>query len=207
MIACRILQRYLKSIGCNYGGVGYAVLLQRSVPMFASAADDIGAPWDGTTRTQPAQASDGYYLISNGPELAWFCYQVVNNNNRNINGRLTANINLNNKVWTPIGYHDRQYGGTFDGQGFTVTGVYVTTTSNDRGFFGKVTTSAVIKNLNVNDVTVTGNRNYTAGLVGVAVGAQSATATSRASALQAVECIPAALSVRSRAQRYVQTAR
>lgn len=139
-------------------------------PMLASAADDIGAPWDGTTRTQPAQASDGYYLISNGPELAWFCYQVVNNNNRNINGRLTANINLNNKVWTPIGYHDRQYGGTFDGQGFTVTGVYVTTTSNDRGFFGKVTTSAVIKNLNVNDVTVTGNRDYTAGLVGVAVG-------------------------------------
>ena len=104
----------------------------------ASAADDIGVPWDGTTVTQPSKASDGYYLISNGAELAWFRNQIVSNNNRYINGRLTANINLNSKVWEPIGNHDRQYGGTFDGQGFTVSNVYVTSTSVDRALFGKI---------------------------------------------------------------------
>ena len=37
----------------------------------AAAADDIGTPWDGSSRVKtPAQASDGYYLISDGAELA-----------------------------------------------------------------------------------------------------------------------------------------
>lgn len=136
----------------------------------ASAADEIGEPWDGTTATQPAQAEDGYYLISNGAELAWLRNQVVNNVDRSINGRLTANINLDNKVWEPIGNNSRQYAGTFDGQGYTISNLTVTSTSVDRGLFGKITTSAVIKNININDVTITTVRDYAGGVVGVAVG-------------------------------------
>lgn len=136
----------------------------------AAAADDIGTPWDGSSVKTPAQASDGYYLISDGAELAWFRNQIVNNNNRSINGRLTANINLNDKVWNPIGNHDRQYAGTFDGQGFTISNVYVNSTSVDRGLFGKITTSGVIKNVNVNNITIAGTRDYSGGLLGVAVG-------------------------------------
>ncbi len=95
-----------------------------------------------------SDTTDDYYEIGNAGQLYWFSEHVnyrVDNTVPNIatNAKLTANIVVNKnvivngelneakkdtfRVWTPIGYFENNvggYSGTFDGQGFTVSGLY-----------------------------------------------------------------------------------
>lgn len=85
-----------------------------------------GEAWDGTTVTEP-QMDGEVYLISNAAELEWFAV-YVGAGNVEANARLVSNINFNGKARTAFGEYDYQdnssgYNGTFDGAGFTVTGV------------------------------------------------------------------------------------
>ena len=90
---------------------------------------------------------------------------LVNAGNTNVNGKLTADINLRNKDWVPSA---------------TTTGAtQVPSTVRlckeclrnhnhvDRGFFGKLGNNGVIKNLTVENVTIPTTNHYTGGLVGV----------------------------------------
>ncbi len=129
---------------------------------------DDGYPVIGENASAP-ELSDGYYLIYNGYQLEWFMQQV-NGGNLTINAKLMADIDLHNKDWTPIGSDAKQYNGIFDGNGYSVSNVSITTTGVDRGFFGKTTTNAVIKNLTLNNVSVTGAKDYSGTLIGVANG-------------------------------------
>ena len=62
---------------------------------------------------------------------------------------LTADIDLNNENWTPIGPDiDSAYTGTFDGKGHTISGLNVTGNSKYAGLFGAIE-EATIKNLTV----------------------------------------------------------
>lgn len=85
--------------------------------------------------------SGGVYQIGTADELIWFA-DAVNSGSRSIKGKLTADIRLNasgstaNK-WTPIGTQESPFCGTFDGDGHTVSGVYVDT-GDGAGFFGNV---------------------------------------------------------------------
>lgn len=81
-----------------------------------------GAGWDGTTKTEPAQGESGVYLIGTAAELAWFA-DAVNGGQKAINGKLTANINLNGKTWTAIGTSSNKFAGTLDGDSHTVSGL------------------------------------------------------------------------------------
>ena len=72
--------------------------------------------------------------------------------------RLTDDIDLEDKAWTPIGNsasaQGRQFLGSFDGGGYTVSGLYVEGTHGYAGLFGVVgklnqTTTAEVKNLRV----------------------------------------------------------
>lgn len=81
-----------------------------------------GAGWDGTTKTAPTQDESGVYLIGTAAELAWFA-DAVNKGNTTINGKLTANINLNGKAWTAIGTSSNKFAGTLDGDNYTVSGL------------------------------------------------------------------------------------
>ena len=81
-----------------------------------------GADWDGTTKTAPAQDERGVYLIDTAAELAWFA-DAVNGGQKAINGKLTANINLNGKPWTAIGTSSNKFAGTLDGDSHTVSGL------------------------------------------------------------------------------------
>lgn len=86
--------------------------------------------------------SGGVYQISSADELYWFA-DAVNSGSQSIKGKLTADIQLNEEgstenKWTPIGTQDSPFMGTFDGDGHTVSGVYVESESNYVGFFGKV---------------------------------------------------------------------
>ena len=86
--------------------------------------------------------SGGVYQIGTASELIWFA-DAVNSGSQSIKGKLTADIQLNapgsvaNK-WTPIGTQASPFCGTFDGDGHTVSGVYVDSGIDCAGFFGSV---------------------------------------------------------------------
>ncbi|MDE6155783.1 MAG: hypothetical protein K2F67_05025, partial [Eubacterium sp.] len=122
-------------------------------PVFASTA------WDGAEKTEPI-FKDGAYQISNGSELAWFADATKTNST--INAALTGDIDLNDKEWSPIGqpvsgYVTEAFSGTFDGQGHTVSGLYINTSSAFYGLFYCVY-GGTVKNINViGNITTTGN--------------------------------------------------
>lgn len=81
-----------------------------------------GAGWDGTTKTAPTQDKNGVYQIGTAAKLAWFA-DAVNKGDTTISGKLTANINLNDKAWTAIGTDSNKFAGTLDGDNYTVSGL------------------------------------------------------------------------------------
>lgn len=80
-----------------------------------------GEGWDGTTKTEP-KTENGVYQIGTAAELAWFA-DAVNKGDTTISGKLTANINLNGKIWTAIGTSSNKFAGTLDGDSHTVSGL------------------------------------------------------------------------------------
>ena len=112
-----------------------------------------GAGWDGTTKTAPAQDESGVYQIGTAAELAWFA-DAVNGGQKAINGKLTANINLNGKTWTAIGTDSNKFAGTLDGDEahhYTVSGL-----KGSKGLFDYVDSTGKVKNLSV-DAVLTAN--------------------------------------------------
>ena len=102
-----------------------------------------GAGWDGTTKTAPTQDESGVYLIDTAAKLAWFA-DAVQNGQRDISAKLTANINLNGKTWTAIGTDSNKFAGTLDGDNYTVSGLVTT------GLVGELAEGGVVENLRVN---------------------------------------------------------
>lgn len=68
---------------------------------------------------------------------------------------LTADIDLKNKEWTPIGNKTNNFQGTFDGNGHTISNLKITGNKDDVGLFG-YTTVGEIKNLTVHNASVSG---------------------------------------------------
>ena len=74
-----------------------------------------------------------YYKIRNAVELDWFASQV-NSGNGSINAALANDIVYNSgtisasttgaSVWTPIGSRENPFTGIFNGQGYTISGLY-----------------------------------------------------------------------------------
>ncbi|MCC8076375.1 MAG: InlB B-repeat-containing protein [Clostridiales bacterium] len=139
---------------------------------------------------EPAeQNSDGYYEITNAGNLFWFAALVNSTTTITVNGVevtlegltgtyantsnaiLTCDIDLENREWTPIGAYNSfltHYAGVFDGQGHTVSGLYVNSSSNGQGLFGRVREGGTVQNLIVSG-SVTGG-NYVGGLAGASGG-------------------------------------
>ncbi len=154
---------------------------------FTNWTDESGAVFDFSTpiveqtniyaRFETAKSEDGYYLISNLEQLIWFRNEV-NFGNTAINGRLTADIEMNDgkyvmigstasfydsaTMWVPIGgydYSDKEdymkfYGGDFDGDSHTLSGFYIkhdpmAANASELGIFGIITEEASVSNLNV----------------------------------------------------------
>ena len=110
----------------------------------------------------------GYYEIGNADQLFWFAQQVNVKGNKDIKGALTADINLKNKPWTPIGAmgEDNSFRGVFDGQNYTIRGLNVEGSENGVGFFGEVRTGT-IKNFTIyGEVVVNAEVDYVGGVIG-----------------------------------------
>ena len=120
----------------------------------ASAANE--SAWNGTT-VEPRKDASGFYQIGTAEELAWLAVEInsSSNNSQNYSAVLAADIDLGYRPWTPIGCYvdwrdNHPYRGVFDGQGHTVSGLYVTALSNGyAGLFGYTSGNTTIKNLTV----------------------------------------------------------
>ena len=89
----------------------FAVMAVFSTAVFAEDEDPCAMPANLTE-------IDGVYQIGTCGDLYKFA-AMVNGGETGINGRLTADIDLNGsdtKQWTPIGTAEKPYKGTFDGK-------------------------------------------------------------------------------------------
>ena len=134
----------------------------------------------GDGKTEP-------YQISNAAELYWFA-GLVNGTlpggekNASANAILTKNIIVNEYVldanknlvsesdfieWTPVGNNIYAYTGTFDGKGYTVSGLYFNNpNSSFVGLFGYIGANGKISNVGVLD-SYFQFRMYGAGVCGI----------------------------------------
>ena len=82
--------------------------------------------------------SSSPYLISNGAQLARMAYLVNGSSYSSYNAdyfRLTTDIDLSGKIWTPIGLV-HNFAGNFDGNGYTINGLTCTMYSSDDPIYG-----------------------------------------------------------------------
>ncbi len=102
---------------------------------------------------------DGFYELSNAAELCWFTY-MVKAGHTDINGRMTAPIDLDGAVYAPIGTTSLPYSGTFNG------GMYAISNANMM-IFGTVN-GATIDGINVQGGVVGGHENaaHTGSVIG-----------------------------------------
>ena len=137
---------------------------------------------------------ENVYQISNIAELYWFA-ALVNGTlttvpqNPEANAVLTADIVINENMltadgelveetdgltaWTPIGGESASFKGTFDGQGNTITGLYINQPSADmQGLFGHIGSDG-----NVSRTEVTGSYIHGQNGVGGITGTNSGTIT------------------------------
>ena len=148
----------------------------------------MGGAW-AQTASQPSEG-DGKtgnpYIITKAEELAWFRDQV-NSGNNFICAKISEDVevidmstvchaedksqNLEELSWEPIGKNDYgyQYRGTFDGNGKTITNLYINASQKNVGLFG-YTSKGTIKNLTFEYANVTNTGVFTGILVGYATG-------------------------------------
>ena len=144
----------------------------------------MGGAW---AQTQPSKG-DGKvgnpYIITKAEELAWFRDQV-NGGNKKICAKIADNVEvidlkdfchaadaskkIDEQSWVPIGNSDKLYQGTFDGNGKTITNLYINASQVNMGLFG-YTYGGTIKNLTFEYANVTNTNNYAGVLVGKASG-------------------------------------
>lgn len=122
------------------------------------------------------------YELSTAAHLYWFANQI-NTTQQDISAVLTADITVNQNVlnasgglnsgsfeaWTPIGTVDHNFRGKFDGQGHTISGLYLNNSNTSNvGLFGIVDSPASIYRVGVVDSYFAGNQNV-GGLCGRAL--------------------------------------
>ena len=172
------------------GCVGAAMML---APMGARTITP-EVPYGVGTEEEP-------YQITNAAELYWFAglvngdESIIGNSipqNTGACAVLTKNITINENVldengslngngsgleqWPPIGSYgirgEKAYIGTFDGNGHTISGLYVDSDAQYVGLFGCVGTNGKIQNVGVVDsyISATGDKVCVGGVCGYNVG-------------------------------------
>ena len=99
-----------------------------------------------------------YYKISNQGQLRWFANQVNNEGRTGINALLMNDITMDGTEWTPIGKdaNGKQFTGTFDGDGHTISGLTCTDTNKDYVGLVGYAIDATIQNVTVQGATLNG---------------------------------------------------
>ena len=114
---------------------------------------------------EEAKDVDGYYEIHNQWQLRWFANQVNIQKRPNINARLMNDITMDGTEWTPIGTDTISFTGTFEGQGYTISGLTCTDTNKDHVGLVGYAIDATIQNVTVQGATLNG-RDYIGSVCG-----------------------------------------
>ena len=170
----------LQGIGDGSGTTGATVVTTLDALCDALKSD----PWSispfynhPVLKTNP-EGGDGTaahpYEIKTAAQLETFRYLVNNGIEKSAHAKLMNNINLSSVCgpmlddgqpvsWTPIGNSSDKYTGTFNGQNFKISGLYIDTDDYYQGLFGYVY-GGTVKDLTVSG-TVSGGM-YVGGVVG-----------------------------------------
>lgn len=153
----------------------------------------MGGAWAQTTK-RPASGNGTVnkpFLISTAAELAWFRDYVngtivddgkaAGTTHPSASAMLTADIDLKNYChaaedgkellsWIPIGNYSNRWEGNMDGQGHTISNLYIKTAQKNVGFFGYTTDGATIQDLifdnaKVENVSTTNRKTNSTGIL------------------------------------------
>ena len=118
-----------------------ALLLVTSIPLTPAFADGGAVSLQSESAESEGLDGDGTkdnpYKISSAADLLEFADKVNNKNQTSAWAELTADIDLSsvcskeNGTWTPIGNSINQYSGTFDGANYTISGLYIDSSSDN----------------------------------------------------------------------------
>ena len=126
-------------------------------------ADEVEMLDDYATPTKDGE----WYVIDSVDDLYWLATAP-----KDVKAKLTKDITVNPGVldddgnlisnpkleeWKPIGTSNNPFKGTFDGQGHTISGLYVNLKKNYVGLFGHVGKGGTVKNVTLADSYVSGN--------------------------------------------------
>ena len=162
-----------------------SLLLLLGLAMIPFCAKAQVSVWDGTYTpwTKGTGTASEPYLIENARQLAYLATRVNNGldangghvSNPNLHYKLMVDVNLNGSntfQWTTIGYYVSNtsfqcFGGHFDGNNHTVSGLYINSTADRVGFLG-YTDGAVVENLTLTGDMVSTIGSYAGALIGYA---------------------------------------
>ena len=140
----------------------------------------MGGAWAQTRPSKGDGKVGNPYIITKAEELKWF-RDEVNRGNKKICAKIADNVEVidmstvchaadksqEEVSWVPIGNSNKLYQGTFDGNGKTITNLYINASQVNMGLFG-YTYGGTIKNLTFEYANVTNTNNYAGVLVGKA---------------------------------------
>jgi The GLUG motif. len=169
----RLVKKLIGWILCAVMVVGMLPVAARE----AKAADtDAGAP-------EGIVLKEGCYEISSYEGLLEFS-RIVNGTSAQFEPNSAANAkivveeidasasnpsssgyNTQTTAWTPIGNYDNPYTGTFDGNGFTITGLTIESTNDYIGLFGYVGSDGIVQNVYLEGGSIKGGF-YVGSMVG-----------------------------------------
>lgn len=121
------------------------------------------AAWDGKSSEKPEKVGD-FCIIDTEAKLAWYAAAEKENNYAQCNAKLTADLDLGNKLWIPIaaGTGTPTFSKTFDGNGHTIKNLYINGAdlfdinpryAQNLGFIG-VLGGGSVKNLTLENVDI-----------------------------------------------------
>ena len=136
----------------------FTILLLINTNLFADGTEPIGSG----TETDP-------YQVETLDNLLWISTNSISWNKHfiqitDIDASDTQNWN-NGEGFVPIGHHYDRFTGNYNGQYFTINGLYINRSSPRQGLFGSTILWAVIENLGVTNANITGG-NLTGAIVG-----------------------------------------
>ena len=126
------------------------------------------AAWDGTSKVEPTK-SGNVCIIDSEAKLAWYATASKNNNYMKCDAKLTADLDMGGKLWTPIaaGTGEQKFAKIFDGDGHVIKNLYINGTelaainskyAQNLGFVGTLG-GGTIKNLVLENVDIQATTN------------------------------------------------
>lgn len=154
----------------NYQTVIYGNLLTSNTSLTVTKNEVWNDYYYSNYPTAPAQNTAGQFVMRSQGNFTWLAQEVANGNTQAGNTFVLEDDVYFVEPHTPIGAPGKYtFQGTFDGQKHAIHNLTINTASGTttayKGLFGYVSGGATIKNLTLNNVTITGTSGDRVGIV------------------------------------------